>query len=402
MKENNFRQNLYEFAFMILAVKNILNSSTLIKCPEWVDMLLIMVFLGFIVWKLALQTYTWGRFFFFTGFAILCAYTCVKAEYFYLLFSFLGIIAIQDVELKEVVKKTSRIKIALLLLHVIVYFVTMLISPEKIIFFYRDGVMRHYFMLGHPNTFSMYVLWTSLEFIYARYEKLRIPNLLFIWLINAITYYFTNSNTSIMVSTLVVTLFVLDKWGKKKLIAFIIPVSKYCFTACTILIPLLIVSYTKLSAGMLEMFNMLDSFFSGRLLYGAYAYDKYGFSLIGRTIIFAKKTFWHGHWFDSIFFDNSYIWMFILYGYIYLIVISSAFIWISKKTTTVEKVLIIAFTFYGVMETYVINAAICFPLFFIGKYLYVAIQEKREKKLSNKYANCIRRKGRGNCLGLEI
>jgi len=385
MKENNFRQNLYEFAFMILAVKNVLDSSTLIKRPEWFDLLLITVFFGSILWKLALQTYTWGRILILTGFGMLCAYTCVKGDYFYIIFSFFGIIAIQDVDLKAVLKKTSRIKIILILIHVIAYFVIMIISPAKIHLVYRNGVMRHYFMLGHPNTFSMYVIWTSLEYIYARYEKFRIPNLLFVWFINAATYYFTNSNTGIMVATTTITLLILDKWEKKKQIAFIKPVSKYCFIACAIFIPLLIASYSKLSGGMLVLFNVLNPFFSGRLLYGAYAYDVYGFSLIGRSIDFAEKTFWRGHWFDTIIFDNAYIWMFVMYGYLYLIVVSISFIWISKKTTTLEKILIIAITFYGIMEAYIINAAICFPLLFIGKYFYATIQEKKEKKLSSKF-----------------
>lgn len=382
MKDKNFRQNIFEFAFIVLAVKNVLDSSSLLKRPDIVDTLLIIIFLGFIFWKLALQTYSWMRIVVFAVFWLLSIYTCIKGNYFYLIFTFLGTIAMQDVEIKEVVKKTSTIKIILILIHVLASLFFLVFMPEKVETIVRNGVTRYGFMLGHPNTFSMYVLWTSMEFIYARYEKLRIPKLLIIWFINAFTYLITNSNTSIIVSTITIALIIFEKCGKEKAISFVKPVSKYAFLVCSIAFPLIIASYTKLSGGALSLFNTLDKMFTGRLLYGAYAYDEYGFTLLGRTIWFSSKTYWRGHWFDTIIFDNSYIWMFIIYGYLYLIIISIGFILISKRTTTLEKILLIGFTVYGIMEAYIINASICFPLFFIGKYIYVAIKDKKEKKLS--------------------
>jgi hypothetical protein len=71
--------------------------------------------------------------------------------------------------------------------------------------------------------------------------------------------------------------------------------------------------------------------------------------------------------------------MFILYGYFYLLLISAAFIWLSDKTTVLEKVIIVGYSIYGIMEAYVISASICFPLLFLGKYLYLEIEERRQK-----------------------
>lgn len=383
MKYKKFGQNLYEYGFMILAVKNLLDSSGLFKRPEWLDTLLIFTFLCLIFWKLALQRYTMSRLIIFGVVGVICAYTCIKGDYFYIIFSFLGIIAMQDVDLKEVVRKTSNVKIIILLIHIFVYFVILFAMPDKIVYIYRNGIKRHYFFLGHPNTFSMYVLWTSMEYLYSRYDKLKIINLVSIWLVNFITYQFTNSNTGVMVTTLAIVLSICDKKNVRGIIKSLQPLSKYGFAICSITIPLFVASYSKFSGRMMEIFNHINDFFTGRLLYGAYVYDVYGATLLGRTITFAKKSYWRGHWIDTVVLDNSYIWLFVMYGALYLIILSIAFFLIAKSTSNIEKILIISFTFYGVMEAYIMNAAICFPLLFIGKYLYIRIQEKREFKLKH-------------------
>lgn len=383
MKHKKFGQILYEYGFMILAVKNILDVSEIFRRPEWLDTLLLFSFFGVILWKIALQRYTVIRLLVYGLAGVLCAYTCIRGNNFFIIFSYFGIIAMQDVDLKEVVRKTSNVKIALLLIHVLVYFVTLLIMPDQIVYIYRNGIKRHYFFLGHPNTFSMFVLWTSLEYLYSRYDKLKIINLVSIWIINFIAYQFTNSNTGVMVTTIAIGLSICDKKNVKGVIKTLKPISKYCFTACSLTIPLFVASYTKFSGKMLDIFNNLNDLFTGRLLFGAYVYDVYGATLLGRSITFASKTYWRGHWMDAIVFDNSYIWLFVMYGSLYLIILSIGFYLIAKSTSNIEKILIITYTFYGIMESYIINAAICFPLLFIGKYMYLRTQEKGTLKLKN-------------------
>lgn len=381
MKEKNFGQNLFEMAFLVLAVKNVLDSSSLINRPDVIDNLLILTFMGFIVWKLLLQTYTWWRLLFFGALGMLCTYTCIKGDYFYLFFTYIGTISMQNVELKSVMKKTSILKIILILIHVIAYLLCLGFTPESIQLVERNGVLRHAVFMGHPNTFSMYVLWTTMEFLYAHYEKLRIPSFLLLLLCNYFTYIFTDSNTSMIVSTVVIGLLIPYKASKEKWsMKFVHPVSKYGFLFCSIVFPLMVAVYPMLSGVAKNFFEILNEALTGRLLYGAYAYDAYGFSLIGRSIGFPAKSYWRGYWLDTIIFDNSYIWMFILYGCIYLAIISVTFIWMSKRTTNIEKILVIGLTFYGIMEAYIVNASICFPLFFIGKYMYQVFDERREKK----------------------
>ncbi|MDO5292481.1 MAG: hypothetical protein Q4F05_06995 [bacterium] len=378
-QKRTLEQQLYTIAFMGLAVKNILDSSLLFKRPEWVDTMLLLLFFGVIIAKLGMQSYTKKQILSFTFFGLICIYTCFKMKYFYLIFSFLGIIAVQNVNLKDVMKYTSYTKTVMILIHVIGYILATLTHSSKVYLVVRNGVARHFFFLGHPNTFSMYVLWASLEYLYAKYDEIKTPKIMFVYGINLLTYYFTNSNTGLMVSTLVVFFILLDKMGKKKIVSIIGPMSKYSFAIFSVFFPGLCVMYTRLSGTMLEFYNSLNEFFTGRLLYGAYVYDVYGLSILGKVIKFPEKSHWRGHWLDTMVFDNAYIWLFVMYGSVYLVILSVAFILIAKKTTTQEKIFIVGLALYGIMEAYVINASSAFPLLFIGKYIYD--QRKNNKKL---------------------
>ena len=120
--------------------------------------------------------------------------------------------------------------------------------------------------------------------------------------------------------------------------------------------------------------------FTGRLLFGAVAYDEKGFSLIGKLVEFPEKQYWNGHWIDGMIFDNSYIWLFISYGVVYLILISLAFIVYSRYMTNLEKIYVVAYALYTLMEIYVINTALVFPLLIVGYYMTNAEARRRKAK----------------------
>lgn len=394
MNKKKDSQTLFEMAMIVLAVKDMLEATSLFHRPEWVDSLLVLMFLFFICWKLALQTYTFVRLCFMGGLGALCAYTCINGNYFFMFLSYLCIIAMQDVDLAEAIKKPIIIKVCITVVHILYYAVVRVISPESITYIYRNGVKRSFFFLSHPNTFSMIILWSTIALAYIFYKNINRIHLGVFWFINLFFYLFTNSNTGIMVSTIVFGLMILEKSQIK--LRGVPTVSKYIFGTFSVVIPAFVAVYPKLSGIFLEVYNKLNDFFTGRLIFGSYVYDTYGISWFGRTIFFPKKTYWRGHWFDEIVFDNAYIWMFVIYGYFYLLLMSMAFLLISKRTTIVEKILIIGYAFYGIMEAYIISASFCMPLLFIGKYMYQALDEKRQKKRMVQGKNAERKKIHGN------
>lgn len=377
MQNGLLRQHLYEWAFLILALKNVLDSSLLFHRPEWLDTLLILAFLSCIAWKLSQQTYTLARLAIYLLLGAIVVYTCAKSDYYYILFSFLGIIAIQDVELRRVVMKTAAVKAILIMVHVLYFLYAVLVYSDFTGILYNGEEARFFFYLGHPNTFAMFVLWTMLEFVYAYYERMNVLHLLLLCLLNTAMFLFTRSDTSLIVGTVALLLLLMDKLRKLRWGRALNLLSLYGFAVCAILFPGISIAYTQMSGASLAIFDFFDKLFTGRLLFGAFGYDQYGFTLLGRTLSFSGKVFWRGHWFDAIIFDNSYLWMFIRYGYLYLLLIAAALIRFGKSTTPLEKILVISFTLYGIMEAYIINVALCFPLLFIGRCLYSELEQKK-------------------------
>ena len=114
----------------------------------------------------------------------------------------------------------------------------------------------------------------------------------------------------------------------------------------------------------------MDSFFTGRLKYGAFAFYKMGFSLLGQHLIINRKEYWEGFWFDSFACDNGYMWMEVSYGMIYIILFGYLFWKYSKRASFEEKIIVIAYSLYTMMELYVTYMYYCFAVIMISRYIW--------------------------------
>ncbi len=372
--ENNrqfFQQMLFTAAMVVLAIKNITDSSVIIQKPGMIDNLLIMAFTAFIGIKLMTQKYTYFSLVFSIILFMVSVYTCIKCYYFYLYFTSLLLCAIQDVDFQKVLNVTWKVKAFLLGIHVLAYATDAVIQPWKLTYSYRDGVQRMTFYQGHANTFAMYLCWISLEYLYSSFERLTYLNIGIVWLINFFFYQFCDSNTAMITVTFACILILCCKvlHGSRKEIfeKIITVVSKYLYAFLSIFFVSIIIGYVN--GLFVPVFEFFDDLFTGRLLYGAVAYDLKGISFFGKSFSFDSKTYWRGHWVDGMIFDNCFIWMMISYGIVYLVLISLGCIIFNSKMTVRDKIFILLYTMYTVMEAYVMNAAICFPLLILGIHM---------------------------------
>lgn len=394
-KDKELQQQLYTVAFVDLSIKNILDSSYLFARPEWLDTLFLLVFFGCIGWKLLLQKFTLKTLVATIAFGSIFAYISIHMKYFFLLFSYCGIIGIQNVDLKRVLRYTSITKFIMILIHVIPYIVCLLITPEEIDYVYRNGVQRHYFYIGHPNTFSMYVGWALLEFTYAFYESLSNFCLVAFWFINLLVYHFTDSNTSIIVATVSYSLFLLERYNPKMIAKYITPVARYLYMVLAIFFTVITVWFSSMPAAIRSMYLTLNDVMTGRLLFGSFAYDKFGIAWLGNPNVYlATTTYYQGFWVDTLVFDNTYIYLLVYYGAIALPIISAAFVLIGKDKKkdigrNVTKILIIAYALFAIMENYANNAVLCFPLLFIGERMYQLYEEKMKIRRNKREETCV-------------
>jgi hypothetical protein len=239
---------------------------------------------------------------------------------------------------------------------------------------YRGGtstVPRHYFLMGHANTFSGFLIWASFEYIFINYKKLSVFNMAVIWLVNITFYSFTYTNTGLIVLTIVSVLIVIDKLGKglfDKLFTFL---ARYVYIFCAVFFPFLAVIYTELDGTLKEMWHIVDNYLTGRIWYGAYVYDEYGYTILGVRDMSPRVVLWQGRWFRTMtIFDNYYLGNFLSYGLINTAITIIALFAFGGKMENKEKIFITIFAFYGIMSSNATNLVSCFALFIIGKYLY--------------------------------
>ena len=364
-------------AYLVLLIKRIMEVSGLFSLSEISDNTLIIVFFIFFLLKLSTQKFTLSKLCFFGILFAIIFVSCINARYFTPLFGCCLIIAIQGIDLSKLIKVSCYSKAVILLIHIVAYVTSngLYEVTNKII---RDGRIRHAFFIGHPNTFSFFLTWTIIEYIFVYYEKIRLRHIIIIWLIELLCYRFTDSNSGMIVLSLVCVFVLCEKYTKRVFRIVSSAVIKYGHALLSIFFIVFIRIYPALDGKARATWEAINVFFNGRTLFGAQAIDVYGITFFGRTIRFPEKVFWQGNWMDTggmTIFDNYYIGHYILFGTVILVLISVSFFALSKKMENKERIVIIAFIFYGVMEAYITTFTFCFALLIIGRYFYDPVNQ---------------------------
>lgn len=307
---------------------------------------------------------------------LIMIFSYMKMRYFYVFISFFCIVLYADVDYLKVLRWSYQIKAFWLAVHIFSYIVTYICTPEKIDYVYRNGVPRHYFFLSHANTFSMLLVWTILEFLYVNKERLHMLHLVALWLCNVILNMFCDSKTSMVTCTIIIFLLILYKSPIEVPFKWVRFAAKYGFGIFSVLFCTIIIFYRSYNGTLKVLFEKLDQFFTGRLLFGAFAYDTNGWTLFGKTIHFNGTVYWDGHWIDSLVMDNAYYYCFLYLGTVYLIIISIGFFLAEKYMDDEECIFVLAYILYAATENYVVNSIYCFPLLFIGYAIYHGKGEK--------------------------
>lgn len=378
------RTLVYTIGVLGILLRGLFDTSEILNPPEWMYTQMIIVFLVCMGIVIFLQGMPLELLIIYGVVGLICAFMYTRSHYYYLISTFICVAAASDIDLKVVLKIKMWFTSFFLIVHIVLYLIARQINPEVITYAYRKGVQRESFFITHPNTFSMLIAWTIFEFIYVYYEKLKAWHYIAICLIITFMKVFSDSNTSLISTILVLILVIADKTNNKMLMKLTSIASKYGFLAFLFFFSAITALFSRLTGIGKSFYVLLNDIFSGRLLYGALVYDYYGSTIFGHHINFGTKTYWNGIWFDEISCDNMYVWSFVYFGVFFMLLIGMGFLIINKRTTNIEKILILAYTVYACMESYILNAAFCFPVIFIGKYIYESCMERKRQMILQK------------------
>ena len=272
--------------------------------------------------------------------------------------------------MKYVLNWSYKVRAFLLTVHVAAYIFTLLRNPDSIEYVYRDSVLRHSFFFSFSNTFSMFLIWTIFEYLYVNYEQLTLQSLIIVTAIDASLNYFTLSTTNTIISVVVLLLILFNKLFPEWKMGAVRWFVKYAYMILSVFFCLITVYYRKLSGSLMEIYNWLDDFFTGRLIYGAYMYEKYGATFFGQTFKLRQNDYWNGYWFNGIACDNTYLWHLVSFGVVFLVILSVLFFAVAGKVKRQDAIFLSVYILYAVTEIYVTNAVLCFSLIVLAQYAF--------------------------------
>ncbi len=375
-KELDYSNYVYCFAYLIIVLKAFYAYSEIITSIRMQIVLNIsnLAFILILAYKiLFLQKYSVKQAIALVLLGAISLYTDRTLSMFQMLPDFLLIAAMQDVDFKRTIKIVYRIEAAIILIHVAVYPVVFVFNRQAIRFSIRGGELdklRHQFLLSHANIFSMILLWTILAYLYVNCEKVSRKSVVLLWFTYVAFYMFTKSNSGLIILTAVTILLLLKKTFGNLIDGVVNFLSRYLFIILIILSVFMMFILPYLSGAARDAWLAVDAFFTGRLKYGAFAFNKAGLTLLGQKIYFSGREYWAGMWFDALACDNAYMWISVSYGFIYLLIIGYLFWRYTPRAKFEDKIMFIAYSLYTLMELYVVYLFFCFAVIIVGQYLW--------------------------------
>ena len=372
----DYAEKIYNLAFLCGVLKAMFAFSELITNKSFFNAVFNVAFFSIMIYKLFfLQKYSMTQIFTLIITGLACIYTDFSIWRLVFFPAFLMIAATQGIDFKKSMKFMWKVQASILAIHVMIYPIMYTFFGNRVGITVRgynnDNRIRHQFLFSHANVFSMLLLWTIFGYIYANFDKLNKKRIVACWGVYAFFYFYTDSNSGMIILSVVSTLLIIRDLIGEKFDVAISFLSRYLFIILSLFFNAMMVSFPQLTGDLREKWMEIDSFFTGRLKYGAYIYAKKGFTLLGRSLDIHIRDYWEGFWIDGLPADNMYMFFSVWYGLFFSVLIAYLFWRYSKYATTAEMIIIIAYSLYTMMESYIIYVQFCFALLLVMRHVWV-------------------------------
>lgn len=219
-------------------------------------------------------------------------------------------------------------------------FLTMVISIMIIVSLSLFGVVTNYTFLQHgtiryslgfvsANSLANCVTLSFLLYTYFKNNSIKKTQILFWLLITCFVYKVTNSRLAFYIAILnIVILIILRILKSKKTSKIFFLLCKFIFASLSILC---ILSTIYFSTNKNNIYNKINEIFTGRLSWMIQYYDTYGFNIVGQPILTVskKEALEKGTSWSNV--DNSYVYIGVKYGILFLIVLAFVYYTLGRK-----------------------------------------------------------------------
>lgn len=360
-----YTTDFFSIATIVMTIKILLGFTGIFHISNFIDnAMVVIIILLFIIDILKTRYYTLREILICMIIGVLIIYTCLITKNYYLIMSYLLIIASIKKDIRRVVSLIYKVKILyisfLIPLYIILCLTTNYLSSEVV----KSGRIALSLGFVHANIAGIVLFWMIVEKIYINYENINIITRLNLLFKIILIYILTSCKTVILMGSLFYLLLVVNKRGTNKYTIFI---SKYIFIVSCIFIILSINIYTNQSSIFLDGVKVIDEIMTGRIRIGAKLLSMYDWSFFGQRVELGKIAYDSYYGLNSVTIDGMYIDFFIRSGIVYMLIIGFLnYKYGIKERPCIHYIVIILFSIYGLSEIHGIYISISFPLLLVS------------------------------------
>lgn len=368
----NIKQiKLTDIIMVLLGIRTVLSASSISVLCSLISNVATIFLIFLCILKINKSGYSKYNYLLFVLLFLFTLYTGYVLGYYTFFIALLVLFSLKGTDINRDLKYLHISKLFLILIHILITFLCILLSIETThIMDYNYGI-RYSFFFEHPNTFSALVLGLLVEYIYLRFDKLKLVDIFGIIIFTVVTYYFTKSRTFLYLVFLIMLLLPFVKVKKRILKIFsrpfIIRVLLISVVFCSFVL-MLYSSKENLQSN--EFIGAIDGVLSRRLKYSNLAYENFGIHLFptyadfDNTIVQVSK---YVH--TKLIVDNLYTNFFVQYGFLWLFILVYCVFRASRCFKPKDILLFIIMILSSITESYSINVGMTPYLIIIAYYL---------------------------------
>lgn len=362
-----------ELGIVLMIAKTILLSSVNLPYSNTIDNVLTiavcMIFM-FSIWK---QDYQIKRLI-FSGVLVLAAlYSSVKIDNSALLITVLTCLAIRDSDIERILHFMFSYLFLFFLIQISWSFILWMFGKGEIYYYYQGQLVFH-LGYGNKNKLSIIIYNLILMWTYLNFDRIHMKHVVVLCVISCLTFLLARTKTFLI--EIVVTLLLLTVLNMKKPVfdKMIHLISGILFPSLFVVTNFLVVHYLDNN----RIVNMINKLLTNRIRLGAYAYENYGFTLLGQTINYNiewDRTFG----LTAFTFDNVYSFLAMNQGILWGMILTICLWKLSRLKEKRISYCIILWSLYAMTEVHGLDCYIMFPLILITYILKNNAWKKKEK-----------------------
>ena len=368
MTQRDHVLDLVKAAFVVLIIKVTASSSVLIPWGAFVDNLCVAFAICVTFAKFVRLTLPVGRLTVLGLVSVFALYTCVTMGQYDLLVTLLAIILLIDEDLEEYISLMLKIQAWLLVAHLAGSTLLSLLGDSRRFWFIANDRLRFKGGYDHSNVLSCFIQSCLLMFAWLRFRRITPNQFGWMTVVTVLTFIMSRSRAGLLLNIFTLLILILaqnDNKLVKKLLDFAFPL---LFPAQVAFIFLAQKYYTSGNGAA----HLLDTLLTGRIKYAAYGYLRSGMTLLPRYLDYADSGVisWTPEWnLNTFTFDCLYSFLLMQMGILWIVVISALFIWMRKKLDFRNKVFLLIWMLFSVVEIHGLNCFKFFPLLLISTLL---------------------------------